>query len=314
MIAICDGTRAMALPAARDHKRLLRRRPGPEHGRHGRLLAAARPRRGHGRARARRRSTGRSWPRWPAAGRRSAASSTRASCSPPTAPRSSSATSAWATPRRRSILPRIAGSLGPLLLAAATRRGCPTTRRRASPSCPAPPSASCSPPKGYPGDPRRGDPIAGLDDGGGAGRARVPRRDGRPAAGRLRDERRPGADGRRPRADARDARATPPSERPTRSTWDGLQRRHDIAARPAAIPPGWAHDPALHAARDGRAVVRAGPLRADARGRARRLPRPGPPRPGPGGRARGDRGRGPRRRRSGSPRSRRPRTTTSSRS
>ena len=39
----------LALPAARDHKRLLRRRRRPEHGRHGCLLAAAGPRRRGGR-------------------------------------------------------------------------------------------------------------------------------------------------------------------------------------------------------------------------------------------------------------------------
>ena len=53
VIAICDGTRVVALPAARDHKRLCDGDEGPEHRRHGRLLAAARPRRRGGRARAR---------------------------------------------------------------------------------------------------------------------------------------------------------------------------------------------------------------------------------------------------------------------
>ena len=45
VIAICDGTRAVALPAARDHKRLCDGDRGPEHRRHGRVLAAAGPRR-----------------------------------------------------------------------------------------------------------------------------------------------------------------------------------------------------------------------------------------------------------------------------
>ena len=65
-------------PAARDHKRLCDGDRGPEHRRHGRVLAAARPRRRRRRARCSRRSTGRSSPRWPAAAPRSAASSTPA--------------------------------------------------------------------------------------------------------------------------------------------------------------------------------------------------------------------------------------------
>ena len=43
VIAICDGRDAVALPAARDHKRLCDGDDGPEHRRDGRLLAAARP-------------------------------------------------------------------------------------------------------------------------------------------------------------------------------------------------------------------------------------------------------------------------------
>ena len=51
--------------------------------------------------------------------------------------------------------------------------------------------------------------------------------------------------------------------------------RHRAASRlPASpAPRGAGDDPALHAPRDGRGLVRAGPLRADARGRDRRLPR-----------------------------------------
>ena len=56
----------------------VRRRRRPEHRRHGRVLAAARPRRRRRRAACSRPSTGRSWPRWPAAAPRSVASSTPA--------------------------------------------------------------------------------------------------------------------------------------------------------------------------------------------------------------------------------------------
>ncbi len=53
VIAICDGTRAVALPAGARPQAPVRRRPGPEHRRHGRLLAAAGPRRRRRRARPR---------------------------------------------------------------------------------------------------------------------------------------------------------------------------------------------------------------------------------------------------------------------
>ena len=80
-------------------------------------------------------------------------------------------------PEAQVILPRLAGSLGPLLLAAA--RGA-APGRRAGPAPRAartPPSAIVLAAKGYPGDPRRGDPIDGLDGAPGNGAARVPRRD-----------------------------------------------------------------------------------------------------------------------------------------
>ena len=101
VIAICDGSRAIALPAARDHKRLCDGDTGPNTGGmgaysplpdldadavervietvHRPILAAMAE----------------------AAAPRSAASSTPASCSPPTARCSSSATSGSATPRPR---------------------------------------------------------------------------------------------------------------------------------------------------------------------------------------------------------------------
>ena len=39
--ALCDGEIAIPLVAAQDHKRVVRRRPGPQHRRHGRLFAGA---------------------------------------------------------------------------------------------------------------------------------------------------------------------------------------------------------------------------------------------------------------------------------
>ena len=132
-------------------------------------------------------------------------------------------------PEAQVILPRIAGSLGPWLLAAANGR-LPADAPARLPELPDAAVGIVLAAKGYPGDPRRGDPIAGLDGRRAARRARVPRRDLRAAAGRLRHQRRPGAHGRRararPRRRPRGGRARPR----TRSRWDGLQRRHDIAA------------------------------------------------------------------------------------
>ena len=77
---------------------------------------------------------------------------------------------------------------------------------------------------------------------------------------RLRHQRRAGAHGRRARARpaaAREARRARPR---TRSRWDGLQRRRDIArATVAAAGRERRRDPALHAARDGRHLDRARP-------------------------------------------------------
>ena len=39
--ALCDGETAIPLASAQDHKRVVRRRQGPEHRRHGRLFAGA---------------------------------------------------------------------------------------------------------------------------------------------------------------------------------------------------------------------------------------------------------------------------------
>ena len=192
VIALCDGRTAVALPAARDHKRLLRRRRGPEHRRHGRVLAAAGPRRRRGRRDPRTRSIGRSSPSSPAAARRSAAP-----CTPGL----------------------MLTADGPVLLECNARFGDPETqvdpaapRRRRSGRCCWPPRAAGSrrrgarPPASLPtlpgatvGDrpgrrratratPRRGDADRRPRRGRGAtGRARLPRRHARPADGAAPD-------------------------------------------------------------------------------------------------------------------------------
>ena len=78
LIALCDGRDAVALPMARDHKRLLDGDLGPEHGRDGRLQPVAGPPGCVGRRRSSRPSIARSWPNWPGAGPRSVAPCTPA--------------------------------------------------------------------------------------------------------------------------------------------------------------------------------------------------------------------------------------------
>ena len=80
-------------------------------------------------------------------------------------------------PEAQVILPRLAAPLGPLLLAAARGRlpgrRCPA---RAPRRCPARRSGVVLAAAGYPGEPRRGDPIDGLETADGRRRARLPRR------------------------------------------------------------------------------------------------------------------------------------------
>jgi phosphoribosylamine--glycine ligase len=131
-------------------------------------------------------------------------------------------------PEAQVILPRVATALAPLLLAAARGR-----LPEAGPALiPAFPHASVGivlAARGYPGDPRRGDPIEGLDDAR-AGGALVfhAGTSGRPGGGF-------GTNGGRvlsvvgggaTLAAARDA-----AERAADAiSWDGMQRRRDIAA------------------------------------------------------------------------------------
>ena len=131
-------------------------------------------------------------------------------------------------PEAQVILPRIAGSLGPWLLAAANGR-LPADAPARLPELPDAAVGIVLAAKGYPGDPRRGDPIAGLEA----------------AEHEARSCSTPGPSGGRRAATARTAAgcsrssgagatSPPPARRPSAAadaiTWDGLQRRHDIAA------------------------------------------------------------------------------------
>ncbi len=199
-------------------------------------------------------------------------------------------------PEAQVILPRVAGSLGPLLLAAARGR-LPADAPTRLPELPDAAVGDRARGEGLPGRPAPGRPDRRASTAAEAhGRARVPRRDRRAAAGRLRHQRRTRAHGRRATA----ATSPPPARRPRRPRTRSRGTACSAVAtspRTSRCPPEPRRDPALHAARDGRRVDRAGPLRADARGRARGLPRPGPARPRPAGGPGGDRGPGARRRR-----------------
>jgi phosphoribosylamine--glycine ligase len=126
-------------------------------------------------------------------------------------------------PEAQVILPRLAGALGPLLAAAAARAG--AGLGAAGRSC------------------RRGRGHRARREGYPGRRARAPIEASRPrrpgalvfhagtsaAAGRLRHERRPGAHGRRARRGPRGG-ASRAERRADAISWDGMQRRHDIAA------------------------------------------------------------------------------------
>ena len=229
VIAICDGARAVALPAARDHKRLCDDDQGPNTGGMGaysplpdlddaavervldtvhRPILAEMARRGT-----------------PFRGFLYAGLMLTAD-----GPALLEINVRLGDPEAQVILPRVAGALGPLLLAAA-RGGIPDGAPARLPALPGAAVGIVLAARGYPGDPRCGDPIEGID----AARARgalvfhagtvgrpVPPGGFGTNGGRVLTVTGRGAD----LAAARDA-----AERAADAiAWDGMQRRRDIAA------------------------------------------------------------------------------------
>jgi phosphoribosylamine--glycine ligase len=235
VIAVCDGTRAVALPAARDHKRLLDDDRGPNTGGMGaysplpdldddavddvlrtvhRPILAEMARRGT-----------------PFRGFLYAGLMLTAD-----GPALLEINVRLGDPEAQAILPRLAGDLAPLLLAAATS-GMPDG---VPPRLPVHDDAAVAivlAAHGYPDDPRRGDPIEGLESATGLGalvfhagtRPRTHPDDGPSMDGGFETNggRVLAVVGRAP--DVASARAA--AERAADAvTWGGLQRRHDIAA------------------------------------------------------------------------------------
>ncbi|OGO59083.1 MAG: phosphoribosylamine--glycine ligase [Chloroflexi bacterium RBG_16_72_14] len=229
VIAICDGTRAVALPAARDHKRLCDADRGPNTGGMGaysplpdlddaaveRVLDAV-----HRPILAEMARRGTPFRGFLYAGLMLTADG----------PALLEINVRLGDPEAQVILPRVAGTLGPLLLAAA-RGAIPDGTPARVPVLPGAAVGIVLAAKGYPGDPRRGDPIAGIDaaraqgalvfHAGTVGRPDPPGGFGT-NGGRVLTVTGRGAD----LAAARDA-----AERAADAiAWDGLQRRRDIAA------------------------------------------------------------------------------------
>jgi phosphoribosylamine---glycine ligase len=227
VIAICDGERAVALPAARDHKRLCDGDEGPNTGGMGaysplpdldedaadeiieavhRPILAEMARRGtpfRGFLYAGLMLTG-------------------------DGPVLLECNVRLGDPEAQVILPRLAVALGPLLLAAARGRF-PAGVAGRVPSVPGAAVGVVLAAKGYPGDPRRGDPIGGLEtasDGGAlvfhSGTVARPGGGYGTNGGRVLT-----VVGSGPTLSTARDRAEQAAEA---IAWDGLQRRHDIAA------------------------------------------------------------------------------------
>ncbi len=227
VIAICDGTRAIALPAARDHKRLCDGDTGPNTGGMGaysplpdldadaveRVLETV-----HRAILTQMANLGSPFRGFLYAGLMLTADG----------PVLLECNVRLGDPEAQVILPRIAGSLGPWLLAAARGR-LPDDAPARIPELPDAAVGIVLAAKGYPGDPRRGDPIVGVEVAE-AGGALVFHAGtfGRPQGGY-------GTNGGRVLTvvgrgrDLPAARAAAEAAADTIS-WDGLQRRRDIAA------------------------------------------------------------------------------------
>ena len=227
VIAICDGTRAIALPAARDHKRLCDGDRGPNTGGMGAFsplpdlddaavdavletvhlpILAEMARRGT-----------------PFRGFLYAGLMLSAD-----GPALLEFNVRLGDPEAQVILPRLAGSIGPLLLAAADGALPDDAPRRIAPV----PGAAVGivlAATGYPGEPRRGDPIDGLEAAIAAGALVFHAGTvGRPGGGYGTNGGRVlTVVGRGP--DLRAARDAA-EHAADAVAWDGLQRRHDIAA------------------------------------------------------------------------------------
>ena len=225
VIAVCDGVRAVALPPARDHKRLCDGDAGPNTGGMGaysplpdlddaaveriletvhRPLLAELARRGT-----------------PFRGFLYAGLMLTSD-----GPLLLECNVRLGDPEAQAILPRLAGPLGPTLLAAA-RGGLPASGPAHLPTVPGATVAIVLAAKGYPGDPRRGDPIDGLDaarDLGAlvfhAGTVQRPQGGWGTNGGRVLAVVGGGRDVPAARIQAERAADT--------VTWDGQQRRHDI--------------------------------------------------------------------------------------
>lgn len=225
VIAICDGARAVALPAARDHKRLIDGDRGPNTGGMGAysplpdlddaavdtVLAAA-----HLPILAEMARRGTSFRGFLYAGLMLTADG----------PALLECNVRLGDPEAQVILPRLATAIGPLLLAAAEGRlpFAGDTRLATRPGAAVGVVLAAA---AYPGEPRRGDPIAGLEAAAGrgalvfhAGTAARPGGGYTTNGGRVLTVVGQGAD--------LDAARTAAEDAADAVTWDGLQRRHDI--------------------------------------------------------------------------------------
>jgi phosphoribosylamine---glycine ligase len=232
VIAVCDGSRAVALPAARDYKRLCDGDEGPNTGGMGafspvpelddaaveQILASVH--RPILREMARR---GTPFHGFLYAGLMLTSEG----------PILLECNVRLGDPEAQVILPRLSGPLGSLLLAAARGR-IPDAVPELLPSAAAAAVGIVLASKGYPGQPRRGDPVAGLEDAARAGAllfhagtVRRPQGGYGTNGGRVLT-----VVGRGPSvADARSVAERAADE----IAWDGLQRRHDIAAGQAVL-------------------------------------------------------------------------------